>query len=352
MNNENRMSVLPGNKVYEAAVRRETKAWGSSFALRERRSIEYSYPAITAYRNRIITGSSETTWIDFLKGQYGRFGRALSLGVGTGWIEEALLKQGLVSVIDISDLSHSAVEYVSNRLSALDSRVKVNAHVQDANFIRLEPESYDLIICHSILHHVINLEYLLYHLNLSLKKTGMLVVDEFIGPSRFQWPKQVCDVVNSILRSLTLGKAFRPLVLPELAVMAMSSPFESIRSSELGPLLEVQFQENIILEQRFMGFLYPAIWTLDFSDWEDAGLQKIVEECIELDMNFTKAGLLPPSFLFGIYEKSRRQMPTVSPFKDYKIRRLLDPIWNASPLRLAKWIAGSLLGRSLPSKVV
>jgi SAM-dependent methyltransferase len=352
MNNENRMSVLPGSKVYEAAVRRETEAWGSSFALKERRSIEYSYPAIAAYRNRIISGSSDTTWIDFLKGQYGRFGRALSLGVGTGWIEEALLKRGLVSTIDLSDLSHSAVEHVSNRLSRLDSKVKINVHVQDANFIRLEPESYDLIVCHSILHHVVNLEHLLYHLNRSLKKTGMLVVDEFIGPSRFQWPKQVCDVVDSTVRLLTQGRAFRRLVLPERAVMAMSSPFESIRSSELAPLLEFQFQENVIPEQRFMGFLYPAIWTLDFSDWEDAGLQKIVEECIELDRTFTKTALLPPCFLFGIYRKSRRQMPTVSPLKDYKIRRLLDPLWNATPLRLAKWIAGPLFGRSRPRKVV
>ena len=352
MNNETRMLILPGSKVYGAAVRRETEAWGSSFVLQERWSIEYSYPAIAAYRNKIITGSSGTTWIDFLKGQFGRFERALSLGVGTGWIEEALLRRGLVNTIDLSDLSQSAVEHVSNRLSELDPTVKVNVQVQDANFIRLEPESYDLIVCHSILHHVINLEHLLYQLNLSLKKTGMLVVDEFIGPSRFQWSNQVCDIVNSTMRSLIQGKGFRPLVLPERAVMAMSSPFESIRSSELAPLLEFQFQENVILEQRFMGLLYPAIWTLDFSDWEDVGLHKTVEKCIELDRTFTKTALLPPCFLFGIYRKSRRQISSVKPLKDYQVRQLLDPIWSATPLRLAKWIMGPLLGHPRPRRVV
>lgn len=340
---DNRLLVLLGNRAYSAAVKRETQAWGSHFVLQQRRSIEYSYPPIAAYRNQVITGDSGTTWPEYLKARFGRFERALSIGVGTGWIEESLIKQGLVSSIELGDLSQAAVEHAAHRLHAVDTTVKVSVNVYDVNFIHLEPERYDLILCHSILHHTINLEHLLVQLNLALKARGVLVVDEFIGPSRWQWPGQTCAIVNAIMNGLTGGQRLRPLAPSELAVMIMSSPFESIRSSELAALLGHQFQDAVVLERRFMGFLYPAILTLDFSNWDHPGLREIVEKCIELDIVFTRTGLLPPCFIFGVYHKSLLQIQSVMPFSRGQIQKLLNPIWSASPLRIAKWVLGPIV---------
>lgn len=342
---QNRLLIETENRAYRAAVRRETKAWGGEYALNERRSIEYTYPSIAAYRNETITGSSEKTWMDLLCERYGRFDKALSLGVGTGWIEDALIKRKLITSLELSDLSSTAVQYVSDRLKTLDEKVEVQAHVQDANFISLEPERYDLIICHSILHHILNLEHLIHQLNGALRKTGILVVDEFIGPSRFQWAKSVRDTVNRTMRPLARGVGFRPMASPERAVMAMTSPFESIRSSELASLLESQFLDQVILEHRFMGFLYPAIWTLDFNDWQNVDLAETVKKCIDLDRIFSQSEELPPCFQFGLYRKSERQMPATVPLTDQEIRRLLNPYSMASPLRLAKWLASPILAR-------
>ena len=236
MNKANLCLISPGSKLYKSAVRRESKTWGGDHALNERRSIEYTYPAVASYRNETITGSSERTWMDLLKEQYGRFEKALSLGVGTGWIEEALIRRNLAASLELSDLSFEAVQYVSNRLKALNKELDIDLNVQDANFFSLEPERYDLIVCHSVLHHILNLENLLDQLNRALKKTGVLVVDEFIGPSRFQWPQSVRDTVNKTVRSLTQGVGFRPMKSPENAAMAMTSPFESIRSFEIASI--------------------------------------------------------------------------------------------------------------------
>jgi SAM-dependent methyltransferase len=345
MHNRSSHIILPTSKYYEAAVRRESKTWGREYTLSERRSIEYAYPSIAAYRNETITGSSEKTWMDLLKECYGGFEKALSLGVGSGWIEETLIERELVSSLELSDLSSTAVQYVSDRLKKLDKKVKVQVQVQDANFVWLEPECYDLIICHSILHHIINLEHLLGQINGALKKTGVLVVDEFIGPSRFQWPKTVRNVVNRTVRSLSGGSGFRPMTSPERAVMAMTSPFESIRSSELASLLESQFHGHIILERRFMGFLYPAIWTLNFDNWQNLSLAETVEKCIDLDKAFSLSRELPPCFLFGLYCKSENKIPASVPLTAQDIRRLLNPYSTASPLRLAKWLISPILAR-------
>lgn len=345
MSHRSSFVIFPTSKYYEAAVRRELKTWGGEYALNERRSIEYAYPSIAAYRNETITGSPENTWMDLLKEKYGRFQNALSLGAGTGWIEEALIRRGLVISLEISDLSSTAIQYVADRLKSLDEKVSVQTHVQDANFISLESDCYDLIICHSILHHIINLEHLLGQINGALKKTGILVVDEFIGPSRFQWPKSVRETVNRTVEPLARGVGFRPMASPERAVMAMTSPFESIRSSELASLLESQFHGHIILERRFMGFLYPAIWTLDFNNWQSFSLAETVEKCIDLDREFSLSKELPPCFLFGLYRKSENKIAAPVPLTDQKTRRLLNPYSTASLLRLAKWLIGPIFAR-------
>jgi len=123
----------------------------------------------------------------------------------------------------------------------------------------------------------------------------------------------------------------------EKAVLIKGSPFESIRSSEIHGLLSSYFRDTVFLERKFMGFLYPAILTLDFSDWSDTQLQQLVEKCIEVDRAVTRLGLLSPCFLFGIYRKTEREFSPVLPWSSFRIHKELSPIWHATPLRLAKW---------------
>ena len=200
---ENLRRILPGNRVYDAAARREAKAWGTHFVLKERRSVEYAYPPIAAYRNELITGNPAVTWLEFIRNTFGKRSSALSVGVGTGWIEQELLKMDLVGSLEIMDLSKSALDEAIRRTQAVGRAIDVSAFVGDCNFIELQPERYDLIVCHSILHHVINLEHVLHQLNAALKVGGVLVVDEYVGPSRWQWPRETCSFVNAIMTQLS-----------------------------------------------------------------------------------------------------------------------------------------------------
>src|SRR3990172_8330706 len=199
---EKLLRILPGSTVYAAAVRCEMKAWGSDSTLQQKLSTEYSHPAIVAYRNELITGDPHVTWQNLLQSHFGRFERVLSVGVGTGWVEESLIGLGLIESLVVTDLSPSAVEHTVRRLQERNPSIRVSSSVQDVNFIQLEPETYDLVLCHSILHHAINLEHILYQLHASLKVNGVLVVDEFIGPSRWQWSAKTCAHVNSVMRQL------------------------------------------------------------------------------------------------------------------------------------------------------
>ena len=132
-----------------------------------------------------------------------------------------------------------------------------------------------------------------------------------------------------------------------LAMMIMSSPFESIRSSDIPGALSDQFGDSTFMEKRFMGFLYPALWTLDHGNWERLGFSEVVRKCIEIDVAVGRLDLLPPCFHFGIYSKSKRQLPPLEPLPEAGVQRLLNPYRSASPVRLAKWLIKWAMGRPL-----
>ena len=53
---------------------------------------------------------------------------------------------------------------------------KINTIQGDLNFVELPTNTYDFILCHGILHHLINLEHILYQINKSLKPNGLFLV--------------------------------------------------------------------------------------------------------------------------------------------------------------------------------
>ena len=62
---------------------------------------------------------------------------------------------------------------------------KINTIQGDLNFVELPTNTYDFILCHGILHHLINLEHILYQINKSLKPNGLFLVYEYIGETIF-----------------------------------------------------------------------------------------------------------------------------------------------------------------------
>src|SRR5262249_20653893 len=80
---------------------------------------------------------------------------------------------------------------------------------------------------------------------------GYFFLDEFIGPSRFQWPDEQIQIINDQLRHVP--KALRRLVSDRskykdrvvrksVSEMAAADPSEAVRSSEIVPVLKKYFR--------------------------------------------------------------------------------------------------------------
>jgi 2-polyprenyl-3-methyl-5-hydroxy-6-metoxy-1,4-benzoquinol methylase len=184
--------------------------------------------------------------------------RALTLGCGSGELERGLAKYGFARHHDAVDVADGAIAKAVD-LAQAAGLTHVSYRLDDLNTIELARERYDVILGVSAVHHVAMLERLYEQVSRALKPGGYFFLDEFIGPSQFQWPDAQLAVVNEQLRimpavlkrSVVSGAGSRgPAVRPTIAWMNESDPSESIRSAEIVPLLSRYFE---VVEQKGWG---------------------------------------------------------------------------------------------------
>ncbi len=183
-------------------------------------------------------------------------GRAVSLGCGFGALERGLAAEGIIEEIDAYDIAPAAIAE-ARRLAAAAGLRGLRYHVADLETMAFPPAEVDVVFAHSSVHHVERLEQLFAAVAAMLKPGGLFHLNEFVGPTRFQWTESQMALVNRFLgslpprlRRLPSGQP-RPLqARPTVAAMIAADPSESVRSSDIIPVLREQFD---ILEMRELG---------------------------------------------------------------------------------------------------
>ncbi len=187
--------------------------------------------------------------------------RTLTLGCGVGELERhpALLHApGFSLRHDAFDIAEESIRRAreSARASGL---AHIHYEVQDINRIELPAEAYDCVWGAHSVHHLEALEHVFGEVRKALKPGGYFVMNEFVGPTRFQWSDRQLAVVNGLLSALpprfrrscsSPGKLKAPVARPSVAAMIRIDPSEAIRSSEILPLLPHYFD---VLEVRGYG---------------------------------------------------------------------------------------------------
>jgi 2-polyprenyl-3-methyl-5-hydroxy-6-metoxy-1,4-benzoquinol methylase len=177
--------------------------------------------------------------------------RCLSLGCGHGHFERDAISRGIASEIDAFDISEGAIEIA--RKSAEDAGLGELIHysVQDLDQIELLPGTYDAIFIMSAAHHVSNLENLFAQCAQALKPGGLLLLNEYIGPNRFQSSPFIAQTIARIRAILPEryrrdlfkndGSIFREFTLATAEQVAAVDPSEAIRSADILHELECWF---------------------------------------------------------------------------------------------------------------
>jgi len=210
-------------------------------------------PAVHANHNYLVTGSRDVYWIDWLRDRYfpgGEVGDVLSLGCGNGHVDRTFAARGFVmrSLCGL-DISPAATQRAEELSKTVPLAPVVRYAAADLNRATLPSGAYDFIYFYQSLHHIEALERVLDGCRKALRPGGRLLVNEYVGPSRFQWTPEQERLANQQLA--TLPEALRQdaspggvkvaIHRPTVAEMIATDPSEAVRSGEIEAALRDRF---------------------------------------------------------------------------------------------------------------
>lgn len=233
---------------------------------------------------------------------------ALTLGCGSGHNERKWAAEHGFEVHDAIDISPGSIMEAQS-IAAREGLLQLQYSVGDLNSLTLPEGRYDVIFAEHSLHHVTDLEHLLTQVRQALKPDGLFIVDEFVGPSRFQWTDRQLAAISGVLSILPEslrrsrgqpGVIKKTVLRPTVRQMLDTDPSEAVRSAEIPGLLR---ERANILEWRPYG---GALLHLLFEDIagnfrpDDAQAMAWRDWCFDLEDRLMQAGELDTDFVFAI----------------------------------------------------
>jgi SAM-dependent methyltransferase len=138
-------------------------------------------------------------WIEYTLSKYfaGRLplSQCLSLGCGSGYLERRLAGLGAFQHCDAYDVAEGSVQ-LAKKTAEEEGILNVSYHVTDINNIVLPAGLYDSVWIYSAMHHFEALEHVCLQIRNSLKPGGLLILNEYVGPSRIQFPARQKELIN------------------------------------------------------------------------------------------------------------------------------------------------------------
>jgi SAM-dependent methyltransferase len=223
-----------------------------------------------------ISVTSFVVWVKerYIKSKLLDYG--LSLGCADGALERHAITLNICSKFDAYDISGESIKIAKKEAKKAGLDTYINYQVADVNKIVLSKNTYDIAFGSMAVHHFLNLEHIFDELRKSLKPNGLFILNEFVGPSQFQWTEKQINIANELLEilpkkykvDLTSGDLKERIYRPSIEFMNDYDPSEAIRSSDIVPLIAKYFdiEERIdyggtilhILLQNIVGNFDPS----------------------------------------------------------------------------------------------
>ncbi|HIE05365.1 MAG TPA: class I SAM-dependent methyltransferase [bacterium (Candidatus Stahlbacteria)] len=274
----------------------------------------WEIPAVRERWNLMIAGDRKIDYQEYIGRRYliDRTPlKGLSIGCGTGSLLFRWLDLLQFETVDAYDLSSARIDYA--RKEARDNGLEriINFMVADIRKVELRSDYYDMVIAEGVLHHLSPLKETLSRLRDAMRPDGYLVINEFVGPKRFQWTDDQIGEVNRLLSIIPeryrvkwrdgsiKSRVFRPGRLS----MILNDPSEAVESSAILPLLHREF--DVVEVKGFGGNILHLLFAGIAHNFlsQDAETEKILNLCFEAEDAFLARGDVRSDFVIGIFRK-------------------------------------------------
>jgi SAM-dependent methyltransferase len=247
-------------------------------------------PAVRRRWLNIGTGGTEVLFPEHMARTWlaGRPGlRALSPGCGTGVWEIDWARLGVFENITGIDISPKQIERASQLAKDAGLDDVLSYRVADARQVLREEEGQlDAVLVMQALHHFRRVEETMELIARALRPGGLLIFDDYVGPSKYQWTKAQMRAANALLAGLPAerrvqndGRVKRRVLRPSLLSMRLDDPAEAAESAALMPSLRRHFS---VVEEHSYGSILPlALQEIAHNFMaDDPATARLVERCI------------------------------------------------------------------------
>ena len=288
---------------YEQRLSTESRKWGDHLAREAAHEVMawLDHPTINVH----YASGTEIDGAPWRSGIVRRLGgpaeRSMELGCGSGLLSQQLFSVGSTREVEGVDLSAERVEQAEARRSEVGAPGRF--FVGDVNRFQLEPGRYDLIVSAHSFHHFLDLENVMTQVLAGLSPRGLFVLEEYVGPTQFQWTDAQMEITKGLLalvperyRRLGWGALKTEEGRPTPEAVAAESPFESIRSAEIGPLFEHYFE--IVHRGNLGGTIQHLLYNGILSNFktDDPDAERLVRAIYEVEDVLIGSRILPSDF--------------------------------------------------------
>jgi SAM-dependent methyltransferase len=267
-------------------------------------------PVVRAEINRRITGDPTLSPEAYFASHYGPSlptPDVLALRASDARLELALVEEGSCGKIVGLDPEEARAESANGNVpEELRERIR---------FQQGEPREWKpraplgAVLARSVLHRQDDLEGLLDHVREILSPGGLVFVDEFVGPARFQWTDRQLEVVNRLLSVLPDellvdlgaldGRRKRTVGRPDPAGHAVSNPHDAVHSDRIVDCLDERFER---VEVSFYGgAVYHQLFSRIMGNF--APHPMLVRVLMEVDALLSDMEVLASDYVWGIWRR-------------------------------------------------
>jgi SAM-dependent methyltransferase len=217
-----------------------------------------------------------------------------------------MIKRQIVRACEGVDISPQSVAACKEAAKA-NALTTLTYRVGDVEKLALPRDTYDLVVGWMALHHLADPGRVFARVSRALRPNGVFVVNEYIGPPRFQMPDLQAKLIDEWVRKLpeelrrtstgVIGQGFTP---PTVAQVIARDSSEAIASDRILPELERHF---VIVERVDYGGMLLQ-WILEDTaqnyDRHNSEHQAWLGRLYDAERDILRRGLLRSDFTFII----------------------------------------------------
>lgn len=269
-------------------------------------------PKVKKRWNKLITGDEDQIYEEYVIDTHLKSKNDLTmLSIGSGvcsheiqFAKSAKFKQVICLDIANNMLIKAAEKAKQNGLTNMTFRCE---DIRKSNF---QEGEFDIVFFHASLHHFDNIEELITSKVIPcLKPDGLVIINEYVGPDRLQFPKHQIQAINDGLQLLPshLKRRFKTHLTKDrfsgsgYLRMLIADPSECIESSQILPVLQTYL--NVLEEKSYGGNLLMNILKDISHNFVDVSVDDApyLHQLFQLEDQYLQDH--QSDFVFGVYQK-------------------------------------------------